>query len=753
MTDPAADVNPNSAEFKTKAATAYAKAGLFILELDHGSKEPVSGKGWKTHATNNPEVIAEMFRRNPDANWGACPGPHFVWLDLDQPTENKPNKANGREALALWELENIELPPTFTCRTPSGGEHRLYRVARPVTNANRLPAGVDTRGGHGYVVGPGSELVEGLCEAKDTPGRYAHVSGTLKDTADAPEELVETLRSPGQEDPRHDVPLCELDLPDNIQLAREFLDERDPAIMGQGGDGWTIETAMFLRDFGISEDLAYTLMETTGWNGRCLPRWSASELKTKIANGYRYSENRPGCKRDRSLEMQALRKRQTREELDYIFVLNAVERARYDAKAKETNQPLAVEVEPLELAADDPARPFDSPLGRERRYYYAGGFMRRGRRREYVIPGWLPAHGMTAVLAARGVGKSTVLIDLACRIAHKMDWQGIPTMAESEYGQNWKVLYLCGEDDEGLELNILGWHKFYGKEPNDRLIIRDGVPDLLNADDVMKEIEAVQGEVEDDCRLIVIVDTWQRATSRGKQSADDEMNKAIENVEFIAERNNGPVLVAFHPPKAAGSQTILGSSFIENATSAIWWLEEVTEGVKMEVLRIKGPGHGNWRKYRKTTVALETVDAFGKPEIGLVPVKFAGTEVRRETTEKQANKKREALARLVRVAVNSSLTSQGGPEGLSCRQVAKWLAGVHADADHRDHLALTGITNTAGMTGLGFSTLKNELAACFFANQGGVQFTYSEDRAQLKVIGQGNKRQFAVVAGVPRAKG
>jgi hypothetical protein len=652
-------------------AMAYAEAGLFVIEIEQGAKPPVSGKGWKTHATNSPEVVGKMFDRNPEANWGACPGPHFVWLDLDIPTDRKPNKPDGRKALAMLEMAEGDLPETFTCLSASGGEHRLYRVPRPVTNANRLPAGIDTRGGFGYVVGPGSELIEGFCDPTDTPGKYEYQSGSLENIADAPEWLIAELRTPGADDPDHDVPLCDWDLPENVALAEEFLSEREPAIEGQGGDGWTTETAMFLRDFGISPERAYVLMETSGWNQSCMPRWEPGELKLKIKNGYRYSENRPGCKRNRIVEMQALRENLTREELYDRFVATPLEKAE-------------------KAAQEERLEGVKGHLGRS--YFYAGGFMKRGRRREYVIPGWLPAHGMTAILASRGVGKSTILIDLACRIAHGMDWQGIPTMAEPEFlkkmkdqGKNsepWKVVYLCGEDDEGLELNIVGWHKFYGKEPTDNLIIRDGITNLMNGEDVEAEMAKIK-ELVGDSRCIIIADTWQRATSMGKQNADDDMNRAIEAAEFMAAKNRGPIIVAFHPPKAAGSQTILGSSFIENATSAIWWLEEVGDGIKMKVTRIKGPGHGNWRKYSKETCDLDTVDVFGNKEVGLIPVKFAGTE--EQSTEEgktTTTQVRRAWATAIRGCYEFPMeNNEFEPIKLNRNQIAIFIARMHNERE------------------------------------------------------------------------
>jgi len=585
-------------------ALEYAQQGFFVIQLADGAKEPLAGQGWLHHASNNPKIVEELFRRNPNMNWGACSGPHFVILDLDVGFGK-----NGEAALFALEMEHGELPDTFKVRTPSGGIHILLHVPHAVTNAHNFPDGIDVRGGHGYVVGPGSKLVEGLCKSKDTPGEYTHIEGSLDNIAHAPDWVIERLNTPGADDVNHDVSLCDWDLEQNLNLARNFLETRDPAIEGHGGDGWTVNTAAFMRDYGLSEEMALKIFVETGWNDRCEPPWPLNELALKIRNGYRYSENRPGCKRDRIYELMEMRGiPPTPEELHEKFEASPLERLTLQ-RARE-------------IAEQEPEK--ERP---ERGYYYSGGFMDRGERREYVIPGWLPAHGITALLARRGVGKSTILLDLACRIAHGMDWHGLDTTAQEKYEKDdWKVVYLCGEDDEGLELNMIGWHIYHGKLPTNNLIIRDGITNLMSEDDVKKEIEKI-AEMVGNSRVIIIIDTWQRATAAGRQNADDEMNLAIRTAETMAESFNGPTIIAVHPPKAKESRhTILGHSFIENATSAIWFLEEAPDGLKLSVTRIKGPGHGNWFKFEKKLVELQTNDKFGKKEIGLIPLKFAGVE-------------------------------------------------------------------------------------------------------------------------------
>jgi hypothetical protein len=68
-----------------------------------------------------------------------------------------------------------------------------------------------------------------------------------------------------------------------------------PAIEGQGGDAWTVQTAAELHDLGISEPVALELM-LEHWNPRCEPSWEPDDLAVKVGNGFRYAQNEPGCK-------------------------------------------------------------------------------------------------------------------------------------------------------------------------------------------------------------------------------------------------------------------------------------------------------------------------------------------------------------------------------------------------------------------------------------------------------------------------
>jgi hypothetical protein len=347
-----------------------------------------------------------------------------------------------------------------------------------------------------------------------------------------------------------------------------------------------------LRDFGISEGKSLEIAFSSGWNNKCDPPWSADELESLISHVARYTQNRPGSKPD----LMAMHYEQLND----------------DVKMAESIEAGIIE-EPIEDDWD--AKWMDSNV-----------FNARGKRRQYIIPGWLPATGLTAVNAKRGTGKSTILLDLAYRIATDGDWHGLPLKT------GYNVIYFVGEDDEGMELSSVCWtYKHEKTAAPGRLVFVDGIPDLKSVKDVTRFATKAK-DLMGDTPTVLIFDTWQRATSHAAQNSDEDMQACVAHAEAMAEVVGAPCIAAFHPPKHDRS-TILGSSITENSTSAIWQIEEVAEGVCMKVERIKGRGHGNDRTYRFDTVELPEADpdCFGDNYVGIVPRKIAGTESKNET--------------------------------------------------------------------------------------------------------------------------
>lgn len=239
--------------------------------------------------------------------------------------------------------------------------------------------------------------------------------------------------------------------------------------------------------------------------------------------------------------------------------------------------------------------------------------------REYIIRGWLIAHNVTSFLASRGTGKSTIALDLGCHLACDMSWWGTPAMT------GWKVIYICGEDDEGMILNCRAWAQHHGRAPtDDRFRIARGIIKMTNRLELEHRLKEMESWA-DGSRCLVILDTWQRSIAGTGSSNEEAMELAVENAETIAQALNGPMIICHHPPKD-GKLTIKGSGVQEDTSSGIWTLKKVEDGVLVTITRAKGSGEENWRKFRFKKITLPGEDAFGDPLEGIVPIQISGEE-------------------------------------------------------------------------------------------------------------------------------
>ena len=271
---------------RLRCAQWFARKGITVFIINPGSKSPLGGHSWYTRSTLDPEQVAEWFALTPDCNYGLWMGPSFVAVDLDV----KP-AVNGVEVFQKICEENgigdfrLDIP-TLQVRTPGGGYHLIFKVPFPVANANTFPKGIDVRGAVGYIVGAGS---------RDSRGEWTVIDPSMP-IINAPDWILAYLKEPGQRDPNHHVPMVELDLPENIAQAMEWLKKVKPAMEGDEGDNWTYAICCQLRDYGLSEGAALEALNESHWNSRCEPPWQLDELEKKIANSYEYGQNRPGIK-------------------------------------------------------------------------------------------------------------------------------------------------------------------------------------------------------------------------------------------------------------------------------------------------------------------------------------------------------------------------------------------------------------------------------------------------------------------------
>lgn len=284
-----------------------------------------------------------------------------------------------------------------------------------------------------------------------------------------------------------------------------------------------------------------------------------------------------------------------------------------------------------------------------------------------LVPEWLRDKGFTIVLAQRGTGKTVLTVGLALSVATDSDWMG------ERVKPGFYSVYLCGEDAENTVSHVEAWCKRHnGDEVPGRFIFISDVPDLTNAEDCKALAEHIRSLVPRTERAVIIVDTWQRATSRAQdgQNGDRDMAMAVENLEALAREFNGPALGCFHPPKAV-TTTVMGSTIIENTSTGIWLLSNGEAGLKLEVIRIKGPGLGNFKYVSRDEVPLGRHDEFGRQATGVVATCIGGTQADSDPREAERSARLAVLNATLSLLDRGIAVVRGNGNGQKPADVAK----------------------------------------------------------------------------------
>lgn len=250
------------------AALDCAARGFRVFPILPGGTTP-AWKDFPNRATSDANEIRRVWAV-VDYNIGVSTDDLIV-VDADV--------KNG--GTGLHDVDELKLPrDTFTVETPSGGIHLYYKGPRVACSVKKVAPGIDIRGFHGYVVGPGSETEK---------GGYRLASAIS--CRNAPDSLIASAGAP-----RESIslsPLSDPDLPDAVLAALEILQKADGAVQGAGGDQYTYTLAARIKDEGISEATALRLM-LQYWNNKCSPPWEYEALKRKVENVFNYGTSAPG---------------------------------------------------------------------------------------------------------------------------------------------------------------------------------------------------------------------------------------------------------------------------------------------------------------------------------------------------------------------------------------------------------------------------------------------------------------------------
>lgn len=202
---------------------------------------------------------------------------NLVAIDLD----NKDGKNGSANFASLVDGLDLETPRTLKFRTPTGGEHLVYRASNPIRNsAGKLAEGVDTRGRHGYLATIGTERADGSYTISD-----------IAEIADCPEELEEYIRGVVGSPRRKDRKARDLDTvvetPETLSEAARLLQETETDEYG-GYNDTMYRLAARLGDMGLAQETTLELFEEFWLLKPAHRELKPDEIDQVIENAYRY---------------------------------------------------------------------------------------------------------------------------------------------------------------------------------------------------------------------------------------------------------------------------------------------------------------------------------------------------------------------------------------------------------------------------------------------------------------------------------
>jgi len=421
----------------------------------------MKGFKWKDNSSNDPSVIEHWFQRYPDCNWALdCEKSGVAVVDLDLVVPSKENNyksedglqtlsamaeitppyrltdTGDKDGLLMGVLDLLNSPRTLVYATPRGGIHILYKGV--IKNSSRtIGPGIDTRGTGGYIV-----INPSVFQGKEYSVLYRDK------IAELPLFFVEKLNA-GKEKPKTEIVKSDssnMQIPANtdiddfqeseeaVQSVMSYLQKAEKAEQGSGGDALTLQTAYRVRDMGISENMAFTLM-CSFWNPNCTPPWSPQELRTKVKNAYVYAENPLGSESPAVIFK------------DYIKPLSG-------------NSDVGITTTQQNQILTEPKTENKKgiPNLRDRIKTFKYFVETKAPEMEWLIDGWIPEQQNTLITGAPGMGKSLIAFELAASVAYGKPWFG---MTPKKIRPVITVMCEDSEDELHRRANTIGNHKIY----------------------------------------------------------------------------------------------------------------------------------------------------------------------------------------------------------------------------------------------------------------------------------------------------
>ncbi|SFO84771.1 AAA domain-containing protein [Variovorax sp. OK605] len=296
-------------------------------------------------------------------------------------------------------------------------------------------------------------------------------------------------------------------------------------------------------------------------------------------------------------------------------------RAVVDAASAPTRMPAMVPIEQpewhehgdafdfLDVPQGPPAKPPLPPFAFTR----VGDMLDHLKPIDWLIKRYLEADSLALLFSDPGVGKSFMVIDLACCIAMGRPWHG----NESTKGA---VFLIAGEGHNGLARRFKAWEIANGVDLQDApLYVSHKAAAFCDGDSaeaVIKAVRALANETGAQPRLIVI-DTVARNFGPGDENSTKEMGEFIQNLDELKHEFKATVLLVHHSGHADKGRA-RGSMALKGALDAEYRLERDDEAklIRFEATKMKDAEFPESLSFKLEGVKLPLVDDDGNNVFG-----------------------------------------------------------------------------------------------------------------------------------------
>lgn len=196
-------------------------------------------------------------------------------------------------------------------------------------------------------------------------------------------------------------------------------------------------------------------------------------------------------------------------------------------------------------------------------------FVGAANQQSWLIKKLIPRTGLVQFYGEPGRGKTPVVMSLAVHVA-----AGKPTWWGRKIARTGKVIYLVGEDANGLRWRVMAEQKRLGipTEDLDGKVFWSTMPgQLSDPEDAKKWLQAIQKEVGGDIALL-IVDTLARNFGDADENSTQDMSRVVHHLAEFA-RVLECCVVTIHHTGHANKDRARGSMVLQGALDGSYRVE------------------------------------------------------------------------------------------------------------------------------------------------------------------------------------